>query len=496
MKRLWNNSTLKKKMIIYFIATVILMSITNIYSYYSMDILMNKMSITFEINIRLNNLHKTMEKFNQAYEGYLTTKYSKNLDEYYKYYTDLKKESEAIKMDYSNTTNILMMKNIKNMIITYLEHADAAVTARRGRAMDEYLRSYNESRKVYQYIIEYIQKLNNTLFFQNSQRYLSVRNTFYMVEVLNLIIILCIILLNIILITWFTSNIAKPISKLAETADEISHGNFDVPDITVETHDEVGITADAFNRMKTRIRQYINELKEKAELESKLKERELENLKMRSSLKEAELHALQSQINPHFLFNTLNAAAQMAMMEGADRACSFIENAAELFRYNIRNLDKPVTIGDEMNNIENYIYLLKERFSDKVEFSIQKDESILPIKIPCMVLQPIVENAFIHGISEIAGKGLIVIKAVKNGNHVDISIKDNGKGMPQEKINRILREEYGEEPEERTNKGHASGIGIKNVLSRLKLFYGSSDIMDIHSELGRGTEVILHIPMD
>lgn len=497
LKVLWNKNRLKKRLILYFMATIVLMGATNIYPHYSINVLMKKMSTTFEMNVKLNNLHQSLERLDYAYEGYLTSKHSKSLDDYYKYYNELRKESESIKMDYSNIENMLMMKDIKNMISTYLEETDAAVMARRGREVDAYLLHYRESTKVYQYINEYIQKLNNTLFLQNTDRYLSMKGEFYLVETLNIGIILSVIVLTIILILWFAYSITKPISELSRAADEITHGNFDVPSVKVDSNDEIGVMAEAFNRMTGSIRQYISEIKEKAQLESKLKEREMENLIMKSNLKEAELQALQAQINPHFLFNTLNTGAQLAMLEGADRACSFIENAAELFRYNMRNLDRPVTIEDEIKNIENYVHLLKERFADRIEFSLSRDDSILHIKIPCMVLQPIVENAFIHGIGDIEYTGKIWVKAMRNGQYAEISIKDNGKGMSVEQIGEILSGELSEKtPNEIPNKGHTNGIGMRNILSRLKIFYNQDGIIDIQSEPGHGTEVILRIPIN
>ncbi|HVI41756.1 MAG TPA: sensor histidine kinase, partial [Anaerovoracaceae bacterium] len=356
---------------------------------------------------------------------------------------------------------------------------------------------YNESAKIHQYIIEYIQKLNNTMFFQNTDRYMSVRKSISLVQTLNIGVICSIFALNIVLVLWFTYKITKPIFELSRAADEITHGNFNVPSVKVTSNDEIGIMAEAFNRMTESIREYINEINEKVVLERRLQEKDMENLIIKTNLREAELHALQSQINPHFLFNTLNAGAQLAMMEGADRACTFIENAAELFRYNMRNLDKPVTIGDEIRNVENYMHLLNERFADKIEFVMEKDESILERKIPCMILQPIVENAYIHGIGDVEYPGKIILRAVSEDGFAVISIKDNGKGMSMDRLKEILNgAAVGTSETENHHGGHTNGIGLNNVLSRLKIFYSQEKIMDIYSEPGQGTEVVLHIPMD
>ncbi|MBP6492248.1 MAG: sensor histidine kinase [Clostridia bacterium] len=495
--RLWHRNSLKKRLIIYFMATIVIMSALNLFPYYTISVLMNKMSSTFEMNVELNQLNSTLELVNYSYENYLETKHSKSLDDYYRYANDLKEQANAIQIDNSSMENMLVMKDIRNMIGNYLEEMDAAVSARRARMVDDYLYHYNESAKIHEYIIEYIQKLNNTMFFQNTDRYISVRKSITLVQTLNIGVICTIFVMTIVLILWFTYKITKPIFELSRAADEITHGNFNVPSVNVNSNDEIGIMADAFNRMTQSIRQYINEINEKVGLERKLQEKEIENLIIRTNLREAELHALQAQINPHFLFNTLNVGAQLAMMEGADRACTFMENAAELFRYNMRNLDKPVTIGDEIRNVENYMHLLNERFADKIEFTMTKDDSIQDRKIPCMILQPIVENAYIHGISDLEYQGCIRLDTSYQNGYAVISIKDNGKGISEEKIREILSGDTVEPPEtEGHHEGHTNGIGLNNIISRLKIFYSKEDILQIISEPGNGTEVVLHIPME
>lgn len=495
--KIFENNSLKKRLIIYFMAIIISMSVLNLFPYYTISVLMNNMSSTFEKNVELNNLMKTMEKVNYSYEAYLETKHSKNLDDYYRYSNELTNEVNKIVIDNGDKNNVLLLKDIKNMISNYQDEMNAAVSARRARMLDNYLYHYNESAKIYGYINEYVQKLNNSMLTQNTDVYVSLSKSIQLVEALNIGLILYIFILNIALIIWFTYKITKPIFELSRAADEISHGNFDVPKVKVNSNDEIGIMAEAFNRMTKSIRRYIKELQEKAELERKLQEKDLENMMIKANLKEAELHALQAQINPHFLFNTLNAGAQLAMLEGADRACTFIENAADLFRYSMRNLDKSVTLEDEIKNIENYTHLLNERFADKIKFNIKKEESALSVKMPCMILQPIIENAFLHGIDDIDRIGIISLEVSIRDNFAIISIQDNGKGMSQEKIEEILRGDLNEKTKvENEHSGHTNGIGMNNILSRLKIFYNREDIVEIFSTLGVGTEIVLRIPIE
>ncbi len=497
MSRFWNRSSLKRRLIIYFMATIIIMSALNLFPYYTITVLMNRMSATFELNVELNQLSGVLEQLNYSYENYLQTKHSKSLDEYYRYSSDLREKVALIQIDNSSSDNMLLMNDIRNMVANYQSEMDAAVQARRARMVDEYLYHYNESTKIHEYIVEYIHKLNNSLFFQNTDRYISLRKSIRLVETYNIGVIISIFLLSIGLVFWFTYKITKPIFELSRAADEITHGNFDVPKVNVNSNDEIGVMAEAFNRMTQSIREYIHELNEKVGLERKLQEKEMENLIIKTNLKEAELHALQSQINPHFLFNTLNTGAQLAMLEGADRACSFIEKAAELFRYNMRNLDKPVTIEDEIRNVENYMHLLEERFADKIEFKLYLEEEIVRRNIPCMIMQPIVENAFIHGLGDVEYPGVITVDGRLKNNYAVISIKDNGKGMSPEIVRDILRENLQEKVDQNgRHEGHTNGIGLNNIISRLKIFYGKDDVLTIYSEIGKGTEIVLFIPME
>ena len=159
--------------------------------------------------------------------------------------------------------------------------------------------------------------------------------------------------------------------------------------------------AKACNKMMNSIRDYIRQTKENYERESRLIENELI---MKNDLKEAQLKYLQAQINPHFLFNSLNAAAQLAMMEGAENTCLFVQNMADFFRYNVRKMEKDTTLKEELELVDNYIYILNVRFAGEIHYTKQIDERVTGTMMPSMILQPLIENAIIHGIFETPAK--------------------------------------------------------------------------------------------
>jgi sensor histidine kinase YesM len=215
-------------------------------------------------------------------------------------------------------------------------------------------------------------------------------------------------------------------------------------------------------------------------------------LMMEAHLKDAQLKYLQAQINPHFLFNTLNAGAQLAMMEGADRTYEYVQTVADFFRYNVQSQKRDVTIREEVTLVDNYIQILNVRFSGDIGYEKQVDERLLDYVMPSMILQPIVENAVNHGIREMAGEGKIFLKIYREDGNICISIRDNGKGISQETIDQLLNGEFSHIEDSYDN----NGIGMDNVISRLRLFAGYEDALDIinHGE-NNGCEVIIRMPI-
>ena len=240
--------------------------------------------------------------------------------------------------------------------------------------------------------------------------------------------------------------------------------------------------------MLVSIKQYIQRLTESMEKERDMQEKEL---MMESHLKDAQLKYLRAQINPHFLFNTLNAGAQLAMMEGADRTYEYVQTVADFFRYNIKNQQTEVRIRDEVTLVDNYIQILNVRFSGDIGYEKQVDERLLDMVMPAMILQPIVENAVNHGIREMGSEGKITLRVYREDDNVCIGIGDNGKGISRENISRILSGNWHNDENQYDN----NGIGMDNVISRLRLFTGKEDVIDIKSDgQGMGAEVLIRIP--
>ena len=284
-----------------------------------------------------------------------------------------------------------------------------------------------------------------------------------------------------------TNSITKPLIRLADAAGIVSEGNLNIDTVPIESEDEIGVVTKAFNQMVENIRRYIERLRENMDTERKHKEKEL---LMESHLKDAKLKYLQAQINPHFLFNTLNAGAQLAMMEGADRTYTYVQRVADFFRYNIKKDQDEVTLAEEISLVDTYIYILNVRFAGDIHFTKEIDESLLNVKLPGMTLQPIVENSVNYGIRNIDWQGEIKLKVYRQDDTVCISIKDNGIGISKEKLEKILSGKY------HADEGltDSNGVGLDNVINRLNLYFGENDVIDIISEgENKGTETIIYV---
>ena len=329
---------------------------------------------------------------------------------------------------------------------------------------------------------------NNRQFINNSKSYGAMMAALQTIERLNIVTLVIIGLANLAFVVLIASTIAGPLVRLAATADSVSKGDFDVPLPTVKSNDEVGVVTGAFNKMVISIKDYIAKLTESMEATRKLRENELI---MENHVKDAELKYLQSQINPHFLFNTLNAGAQLAMMEGADRTSTYIQRVADFFRYNIKKNKDVVTLKEEIELVDIYIYIINVRFAGEIQFTKEIDEGLLDTKIPSMIIQPIVENSINYGIRNIEWAKKIKLSVYALGDYVCVSVKDNGIGIEKETIEKILDGSYVSNP----NKADSNGVGLNNCIERLNIFYERDDVLDIISEgKDKGTETILYLP--
>ncbi len=293
-------------------------------------------------------------------------------------------------------------------------------------------------------------------------------------------------------ILWLTKMLSdtmvEPILKLSDSSSRIGAGDFTEADLEIENQDEMGRLVQDFNRMKHALEEYIHILQEKNEMRERLHREEVERIETEKRLEAARMELLKSQINPHFLFNTLSMITSMAQLEDARVTEKMITSMSSLFRYNLKTSEQIVFLKQELDVVENYIYIQKMRFGSRVQYGTSIELDAAKVRIPAFTMQPVVENAIIHGISKKETGGRIFVRAVKKGSGILVSVADNGVGMEESRL---------EEVREGLKEGRTSkvGIGFGNIYKRIDSIYQKGDFQ-IYSRKGCGTVVQMFIPQD
>lgn len=258
-----------------------------------------------------------------------------------------------------------------------------------------------------------------------------------------------------------------PIHQLLHSMKKANQENLCEIDIKPNS-DEFQQLFDGYNIM---IKQ-INQLLEKIIQEQK-------------TIRKAELNTLQAQIKPHFLYNTLDSIASLALSGESEQVCDLVESLGNYYRISVSKGKDVITIGEEIDMVRNYLNIQKVRYQDMFEAEYDVDESCLKYPILKLVLQPLVENSLYHGIRQKGTPGRISVAARNSGDNVRITVEDDGVGMPLEQIEMILNEKINMQ---------SKSFGLRGTLERLRIFYGDENCFKIESGVGKGTKVTLIIP--
>jgi sensor histidine kinase YesM len=480
--------SIRSKLLYPFLTMIAIFALVSFFSYYNEQLLLDRIHALLTNNIKLKDFSANIDNSVTYLEKYLVSRNFQMLREYYLYIQVIDSEYSNLVVVEETQENYLMLENIRNMTRSFLQQAEIAEKAKRARDSSGYLQAFNEVVRYNTNIKWAIDHLITRQLEENSRQYLLISQRLVLIQQLGLLLIIAALVFSITVTIWTSFRLTKPLRKLVEAAKAISKGNFTLTPLAVSTNDEVAVVTTAFNEMVSSISRLINEIKHKSDLEIRLQEQELQNLSMKNVLREAELHALQSQINPHFLFNMLNAGVQLAIIESADKTADFVDKVSTLLRYNLRTLDTPVTIQEEINHLATYFFILKTRYgNERFQFLIQIDPEIVNYQIPLLTLQPIVENALIHGIEDLESGGKIEVKAFKDFDFAVIRVSDNGLGIDSETLTLIQNGEK--------LSGHTTGLGLQNVRERLRLFYGQEDLFTIESIPNQGTTIQIKLPL-
>lgn len=288
----------------------------------------------------------------------------------------------------------------------------------------------------------------------------------------NLFYLMAIVLVGVALMmsVFLTDMVTKPLRKLRETMKVVENGNFDVEVEEPDTGDEISDLFRSFRSMILKIRELIDQ-----------------NTAEQREKRKSELNALQAQINPHFLYNTLDSIIWMAEGGNMKDVVLMTSSLAKLLRKSISNKNEMVTLEEEIEYTRSYLTIQKMRYVDKLEYEIDVEPAVMRMEIVKLIIQPLVENAIYHGIKYKEGKGLIRITGGFADDQVILKVSDNGVGMSEEELSHVF--------DERVTDTRKNGVGVLNVHRRIRLYYGGEYGLSFESGEGKGTCVSIHLPL-
>lgn len=289
-------------------------------------------------------------------------------------------------------------------------------------------------------------------------------------KLLMVFIIAFVLFILSIINSYISTRITDPIKELEKAVNEIEQGNLEVEVRSAGSY-EIQHLGTSIQSMARRIRKLMNDIV--AEHESK---------------RRSEFDTLQSQINPHFLYNTLDIIVWMIENEKQSEAVKVVTALARFFRISLSKGKSIIPVKDELEHVRNYLMIQHMRYKNKFTYDIEADEDVLELASLKLMLQPLVENAIYHGMEFMDGDGEILVRAWRREDDLYMSVSDNGLGMTQEQVERLFR------ASDHTSSGRGSGIGVKNVNERIKLYFGTGYGLEILSEPDEGTTVTAHLP--
>ncbi|WP_162987254.1 cache domain-containing sensor histidine kinase [Metabacillus litoralis] len=287
-----------------------------------------------------------------------------------------------------------------------------------------------------------------------------------------IIAFIIVVFLSIVISIILAWNVSNPLKKLTKLMKQVEKGNFNV-DLSIHSRDEIGTLAKSFNSMITEINTLIKK-----------------NYKIELRQKNAELYALQSQINPHFMYNTLETIGYAVEEEETESVIKMVTLLGKMLRYSLNNKDKVVPISFELTHTTNYLTIQKFRFEDRISFEINENVNTNQFYIPKFIMQPIIENSIKYGLDQHETCIIIITIDKTSDNEIVIRIKDNGPGINEkvlEKLNTSLRKD--------PMAGRDSSFGLINVHARISMIFGEPYGLEVNSRTYEGTEVILKLPM-
>lgn len=488
LRNIWLTISIKKKIGIFAAMVILIMALSATFSICIMNFSLGGFNTILNDNSRCHDFQEALDLEIESFADYIRDATPDTRDQYVLSCVRTERSLRSLPFDYARigTERYARTWSILNGYETYQAYRDelAETQVRESDFVERLYRVY----KMQEYLQTYARRLVQVTLKEGNDSYQEKVPVFYNMPYL-ILAISAVFMGFVMFLTKILSNaLVSPAVLLAQCARKIAKNDFTGEDPSVENRDEMGELVRAFNKMKRSTKGYIDTLKENHRMSELLHREEIERVEMEKQLSGARLELLKSQINPHFLFNTLNMIACMAKLEEAVTTERMISSMSSLFRYNLKTSEQIVTLARELKVVQDYMYIQQMRFGSRILYSCDLKVDAEQAMIPAFTLQPVVENAMVHGLSKKEQGGRVHVRIWEQGKRLVISVADTGLGMSEERLAEVTEAMK----ERRTSR---IGIGLGNIYKRIHMMYKQGEFR-IASIEGRGTVIQMFIPQE
>lgn len=478
---MWEHLSIRVKLLATFFCVLALVSVFNLYLNNNNFAITDQFNHTVMNYYTINRMKLLVENNYYAVDSFLKTLEPEKKIQYQKTKEEIQNMIDPLYEEFDSLEIYFNIKAIDNSTAMYFNFFEQAILEKE-QGIENYYINFYEGRDIQKYTVGYIQSLLNLSLSEGMKLYNQVVREAEVMRQLSIITIAAMFIFAMLIGLLLTNKLVNPIKKLAQVSMSMAQGNLDVESVSIRSKDEIGVLADSFSIMSANIRKYVQDLQQKVEIEKKLHMEELKIVRIERLVEEARFEALQSQINPHFLFNTLNTISRTAMFENANNTVKLTRALSNLFRYRLSQKISIVPMSQELYIIGEYVYLQKVRFGDRLDYIEDVSDECRDVPVPVFLFQPLVENAIIHGIEPKMRGGKIRIKTIARKDslghtYIIVRITDTGVGIPKEQLKKIRDFDV----------AAGNGIGIANVYQRLRIASRQSGRLTIWSRTNGGT---------
>ena len=479
LKESWSHVSIRRKVMAWVIAILLLVGISVGVSIIALEVMIHDYESLSIDNYKCYEVQKAIDAERTVFQDLIREPGERNQTRFTKACVKTQQCIAALPTKYSDIGEDRYARtwNLRNGYYGYVEYRDKLLTM--NTEDENYTTELYRVVEMQDSLSEYSLRLIQETMEYGNRHYNNQKEILHQIPIVLIALALAALIFVFSILRLLTAMVVHPILLLAEESRSIAINDFSRKDLCPQTNDEIGELIRSFNRMKHAMKDYIA-------TREQLHKEAMEKLEMEKNMEHIRLEMLKSQVNPHFLFNTLNMISCMARLEDAEITDKMIVSLGSVFRYNLRTKEQEVYLEQELDALEDYLYIQQMRYDSRITYKKDIRVDTYTMRIPSFTLQPIVENALSHGMKTKEEGGRILLRIWNEGNMLIISVMDNGQGMNLEEKMALHQKILNSE---KTGKS----IGLGNIYRRIAMLYPNGELK-VYSREGRGTIVQLKIP--